>query len=151
VLFLLSPLLSPLQQSLSHNQLDMPVFFFRPNSSVNIIFVYNADSGRINALLDIGHKLLRPDTYSCKLCSLTHAVFSEKEAWKRYRESSGHELEFLHKDEFEEKYGKDNPEYTYPLILHIRRQGGSPEVLLSTEEINALSGLEDLISRLPEG
>lgn len=114
---------------------------------MKIIFVYNADSGRINTLLDIGHKLLRPDTYSCNLCSLTHGVFSEKEEWRKYRESTQHELEFLHKDEFEEKYGKDK-EYSYPVVL--KSGENSLEVLLSTEEINALSGLEELVSSLPK-
>ena len=115
---------------------------------MKIIFVYNADSGRINTLLDIGHKLLRPDTYACNLCSLTHGVFKEKEEWRTYREASPHELEFLHKDEFEEKY-----EYkggTYPVILEADDEGKNFKVLLPTEEINALSGLEDLMSRLPK-
>ncbi|RWX51712.1 hypothetical protein VU01_10934 [Candidatus Electrothrix marina] len=114
---------------------------------MKIIFVYNADSGKINTLLDIGHKILRPDTYSCNLCSLTHGVFSEKEEWRLYRAATQHELEFLHKDEFEEKYGKEK-EYTYPVVLKTD-DDASFEVLLATEEINALSGLEELVSRLP--
>ena len=116
---------------------------------MKIIFVYNADSGRINTLLDIGHKIIRPDTYSCNLCSLTHGVFSEKEAWRRYRKATRHELEFLHKDEFEEKYGKDKG-YSYPVILKTGEDGTRLDVLLSPEEINVLSGLEELMSRLPE-
>jgi len=114
---------------------------------MKITFVYNAESGKINTLLDIGHKILRPDTYSCNLCSLTHGVFSEKEEWRQYREATQHELEFLHKDEFEEKYGKDTG-YTYPVVLKVH-DNASFEVLLATEEINALSGLEELVSKLP--
>lgn len=112
---------------------------------MKITFVYNADSGKINTLLDIGHKILRPDTYSCNLCSLTHGVFSEKEEWRQYREATQHELEFLHKDEFEEKYGKDKG-YTYPVVLKAD-DDASFEVPLTTEEINAPSGLEELVSR----
>ncbi|MCI5227455.1 MAG: GTPase [Candidatus Electrothrix sp. AX2] len=124
---------------------------------MKIIFVYNAESGPINTLLDIGHKFLRPDTYSCALCSLTHGVLREKEAWQQYRAATEHELEFLHKDEFEEKYGKRAGQ-TYPVIL---RSSASEdlnedlnkdlEVLLATEEINALAGLEELMRRLPSG
>lgn len=114
---------------------------------MKIIFVYNADSGKINALFDIGHKILRPDTYSCNLCSLTHGVFSEKEEWRKYREATQHKLEFLHKDEFEEKYG-ENKDYTYPVILKTDEDAKNLEVLLSTEEINGLSGLEDLVKSL---
>lgn len=115
---------------------------------MKIIFVYNADSGKINTLLDIGHKILRPDTYSCNLCSLTHGILSEKEEWKKYREESQHELEFLHKDEFEEKYGKEKG-YTFPLVLKSGKGGEALQVLLSAEEINALAGLEELVARLP--
>ncbi|MCI5188831.1 MAG: GTPase [Candidatus Electrothrix sp. AS4_5] len=120
---------------------------------MKIIFVYNAESGPINTLLDIGHKFLRPDTYSCTLCSLTHGVLREKEAWQQYRAATEHELEFLHKDEFEEKYGKRAGQ-GYPVIL---RSSASEdlnedfEVLLATEEINALAGLEELMRRLPPG
>ena len=115
---------------------------------MKIVFVYNADSGKINALFDIGHKILRPDTYSCNLCSLTHGVFSEKEEWRKYREATPHELEFLHKDEFEKKYGVDK-EYTYPVILKSDEDEKNLEVLLSTEKIKALSDLEDLVKGLP--
>ncbi|MCI5128787.1 MAG: GTPase [Candidatus Electrothrix sp. AUS3] len=124
---------------------------------MKIIFVYNAESGSINTLLDIGHKFLRPDTYSCSLCSLTHGVLREKEAWQQYRAATEHELEFLHKDEFEEKYGKRAGQ-TYPVILRSSASedlnedlNKALEVLLATEEINALADLEELMRRLPSG
>ncbi|MCI5208930.1 MAG: GTPase [Candidatus Electrothrix sp. ATG2] len=116
---------------------------------MKIVFVYNAESGKINTLLDIGHKILRPDTYSCNLCSLTHGVFSEKEEWRQYRAATPHELKFLHKDEFEERYGKERG-YSYPVILKVLDDGKSLEVLLATEEIIALSGIEELMNRLPQ-
>ena len=71
---------------------------------MKIIFVYNADSGFVSSLLDIGHKVISPDTYSCNLCKMTYGVIGEREEWKKYRESSKDEMEFLHKDEFENKY-----------------------------------------------
>ena len=30
-----------------------------------IIFVYNADSGLVNGLIDWAHKIVSPETYSC--------------------------------------------------------------------------------------
>jgi hypothetical protein len=47
-----------------------------------LIFVYNADSGGLNTLFDIAHKVVSPETYSCSLCMLTHGVLSERTAWK---------------------------------------------------------------------
>ena len=63
---------------------------------MKIIFVYNANSGFVSSLLDIGHKVISPDTYSCNLCKMTYGVVGEREEWKRYRESSKDEMEFLH-------------------------------------------------------
>ena len=42
-----------------------------------LLFVYNAKSGIANVLVDISHKLLSPETYSCNLCVITHNTFIE--------------------------------------------------------------------------
>ena len=115
---------------------------------MKITFIYNANSGKINAWLDIGHKLISPDTYSCNLCSLTYGVFSEREEWKKYREENSIELEFFHKDEFEKIY-QGSEEYTYPIILK-SEEDGKYEVLVSTDQVNALKDIEDLIKILPK-
>ena len=39
---------------------------------MKLIFVYNADSGPVSGLFDIGHKLFSPDTYQCGPVSYTH-------------------------------------------------------------------------------
>jgi len=65
-----------------------------------IVFVWNADSGRINSLIDSFHKTFRPSTYGCKLCGLSYGVFGEKKAWKNFLKSVSVPLEFLHRDEF---------------------------------------------------
>ena len=113
---------------------------------MKLVFIYNADSGKINTWLDIGHKLLSPGTYSCSLCALTHGILHEKEEWKKYRAASGLDLEFLHKDEFEKKYSIT--EYSYPIVLKSFEEGGF-EVFIPTEEIQRLESIEALIQRLP--
>jgi hypothetical protein len=106
---------------------------------MKLVFVYNADSGPISGLLDIGHKILSPGTYQCGLCKLTHDTFSEKEAWKNFRESSTVEMEFLHRDEFEEKY---DLRFDYPVVLG---KNANFDVLLSKKDIDSLEDLEALI------
>ena len=106
---------------------------------MKLIFVYNADSGMINVIKDIGHKLMSPETYDCFLCSLTHGTFKEDPKWKSFRESSSIEMEFLHRDEFEQKYGM---KHSYPVIL---RQDSQVEVALSREQLSELTSLDDLI------
>lgn len=91
-----------------------------------LVFVYNANSGKLNALLDSAHKIVSPQTYDCKLCDLTYGIVKEHVEWVRFRESviatnPNLQLEFLHKDEFEKAYrSKWLPKYSYPIILSLR-------------------------------
>ncbi len=111
---------------------------------MKLIFVYNADSGPISGLFDIGHKIISPDTYTCGLCKLTFDTFTEKQAWRAFRESSPFEMEFLHRDEFENKYGLT---YDYPVIL---LRHAETEVLLSNKQIDQFAQLDDLIKAIKE-
>jgi hypothetical protein len=111
---------------------------------VELIFVYNANGGLLNSLLDAGHKMLSPDTYACSLCALTYGSFTERAEWKEFRESSANQFTFLHKDEFESRF---EGEFSYPVVL---RNGDPMEPLVSTEEINALGSLEHLIDIISE-
>ena len=107
---------------------------------MKLIFVYNADSGMMNTLLDIGQKIINPDTYTCNLCKLTFDTFKENAKWKKFREENSHEMEYLHKDEFEEKY---KVQYEYPLVLKeeeegILKEAVSKALLESFETLNEL-------------
>ncbi|MCP5047279.1 MAG: GTPase [bacterium] len=109
---------------------------------MKLIFIYNADSGKLNALFDAAHKLIKPETYRCSLCALTHNAVSEKKAWKTFREKSGLELDFLHKDEFEDKY---NMSFEYPVIL---KDTGKVEPLLNARDISAMPSVEERIKQI---
>ncbi|MGF1600563.1 MAG: GTPase [Thermosynechococcaceae cyanobacterium] len=108
-----------------------------------LIFVYNADSGGLNTLFDIAHKVVAPETYSCSLCMLTHGVLSERTAWKVFRESSSIPMTFLHRDEFEKLY---EPQPSYPVVLH--EQEDQLEILLTTEALQELPTVEALIDAI---
>lgn len=113
-----------------------------PHSRMKLVFVYNADSGSWNALIDTAHKLLSPSTYPCGLCVLTYDTFRENARWKSFRESAPFEMTFLHRDEFESKYGVHSP---YPCILEER---DTLSVLLSPDDFRGLHSVEDLIAAL---
>jgi len=113
---------------------------------MKIIFVYNADSGFVSSLLDIGHKVISPDTYSCNLCKMTYGVIREREEWKKYRESSRDEMEFLHKDEFENKYKEKR---AYPIILKMNDLNQLEE-LINKEELERMNSVSELIHTLNE-
>lgn len=127
--------------------------------SSKLIFVYNANSGAINALLDSAHKIISPQTYDCKLCDLTYGVFKEDEEWLRFRESVNNTtLEFLHKDEFNKKYwSKWLPKYEFPIILSANEQdmyndgfgsNGGLDIFMSATDFKELKTTSDLIEAI---
>jgi hypothetical protein len=112
--------------------------------ATSLIFIYSTDSGSVGNLLDTGHKTLSPSTYKCSLCELTHDPIAEKEQWKEFRKSIGLPMEFFHHDEFEKRY---DLKFDYPVIL---RKNDDIEVLLSKEQIDAITNLDDLIETVRE-
>ena len=118
--------------------------------SKKILFIYNANSDTGSKMLDFAHKIVSPATYNCNLCSLTHGNFTENKQWKTFRErlmAEDYELEFYHKDEFQESYkSKFGHKYTYPIIL--LETTHDLEVLVTTEKLNTFEGVEDLIGEV---
>jgi hypothetical protein len=105
-----------------------------------LIFVYNADSGFVNTLLDIGHKIVSPQTYACNLCAITHSTFSMRDEWKNFVAGLGVLIEFLHRDELEKQYGMRD--VGLPAVF--RKTDDILETWISREEINNCRSLEDL-------
>lgn len=111
---------------------------------MRLLFVYNAKSGKINTLFDIGHKLISPSTYACKLCELTHGTFKEKEDWKAFRESSDIDMEFYHIDEFEAKY--PNQQHSYPIIL--KEENNTLTPIMNRAQLSNVKDVEALIDAI---
>ena len=105
-----------------------------------LVFVYNASSGLANTLLDIGHKIVSPQTYSCNLCALTHSTFSMRDEWKQFVAQLNCPIEFLHRDELDEQYGlRDAP---LPAIFLKTETGLRPWI--GQGEINRCQSLAEL-------
>lgn len=114
-----------------------------------LIFVYNADSGVRNMILDSAHKIFSPDTYECSLCDITFGVFSENSIWKKFRKETDMQMEFLHKDEFAIAYpSKFKHKPTFPIVLI--ESNKNLEVLVKTEELNDMENATDLIDIIKE-
>lgn len=115
------------------------------NNNDRLIFIYNADSGLVNTVKDFWHKALRPSTYQCNLCQTTFGVFGAKKEWKTFINDLGINSEFLHKDEFLEKYDIGDAKYPSAYIL----KNGNLSIFISQEEMNkvtSLTEMEELVS-----
>lgn len=109
-----------------------------------LIFVYNADSGRKNALVESFHKLISPQTYNCSLCNLTYGVFTENKNWKEFRKSSEIAMEFLHRDEFLKQFAsKFGAKFNLPVVLIENK--GELEMFISDQEINEIKSVKEFI------
>jgi hypothetical protein len=120
-----------------------------PQKITKLVFVYNANSGKLNGYLDIAHKIFSPQTYPCSLCDITHGVFKEHEKWKNFRQNVKTPMEFLHLDEFKKEYAsKFSSKFTFPIVLGITAEGW--EVVVSTAKLDSISSEEELISVISE-
>jgi len=114
-----------------------------------LIFIYNADAGLQNMIMDSAHKIFSPDTYECSLCNITYGVFTENSVWKKFRKATDIKMEFLHKDEFAKTYAsKFGYKFTFPIVLHASEKG--LEVFVKTEELDKLENSEELIQLITE-
>lgn len=112
-----------------------------------LVFVYNANSGRANAVLDSIHKVVSPSTYNCNLCELTFDIFSENKTWKSFRENSKMDLEFYHKDEFLKKYKSNElSKFDFPVILS--EENNELSILISSEELSSFETTSGLIEEI---
>ena len=111
---------------------------------MTLLFVYNANSGTLNALFDAGHKLFSPKTYQCNLCALTFDTFTENTIWKSFRNENSVAMEFYHKDEFEAKFPNDT--ISYPAILKLEKD--QLTTIFDDKALSEISSVDELISQL---
>ena len=109
-----------------------------------LVFVYNADGGLWNGLLDLAHKTVSPSTYPCSLCALTYRGASMKGEWANFVRSIPHTVRFLHRDELARETAQPLP--ALPALLE--RRDGALVTLLGKPELDSCKDLGELIARV---
>ncbi|TFG03412.1 MAG: hypothetical protein EU542_02260 [Promethearchaeota archaeon] len=116
-----------------------------------LIFVYNADSGGVfTGLKDTLHKTFRKSTYECNLCQVTFGAFGMKKDWKNFvndldvpvefKKKDKFKFEFLHKDEFSEKFKVSDAKFPSAYVL----ENGTLKLFISQDEMNSVKEIEEL-------
>lgn len=108
-----------------------------------LLFIYNANSGKINAMKDYFHKVISPKAYDCNLCALTYDMLGMKSEWKKAIEKTGLKTTFLHRDEFKEKH---HLTCDLPVILLKKRK--KIQILLTSQKIKDMPNLNELIKEI---
>jgi hypothetical protein len=112
--------------------------------SQRLVFVYNANSGFLNAITDLVHKSIKPSTYTCDLCKIAFDGVTMNKAWKKYINNLPFPSEFLHKNEFENKYPKVSS--NYPVVLLF--DDANHSTLISHEDFSQLKDVAELMGLL---
>jgi hypothetical protein len=105
-----------------------------------LVFVYNADSGAISLVKDFWKKILRPSSYECNLCMQTFGAFSMKKDWKNFIKNLNIDTEFLHRDEFVERYEINDA--MYPSAYFVEEN--QIFLLISKDEMNSVKNLDEM-------
>lgn len=106
-----------------------------------LIFVYNADGGVFNSVMDAAHKLISPATYPCSLCAITYGAVGMRREWKAYLQAMPQDMVFYHRDEFASQW----PGVTAKLPAIFLQDGSGPLTpLVSNEELDAVGSVAQL-------
>jgi len=112
-----------------------------------LVFVWNADTGWHNALMDSLHKVISPQTYSCTLCQLTHGLAGPKNQWSAFLKTIDRPAECYHRDEFQRTpIAEQFPSLELPAVLIATSDRW--QILLSRDEIGQCKDLEALLGAL---
>jgi hypothetical protein len=113
----------------------------------SLVFVWNADAGWQHALMDSLHKVISPQTYSCRLCQLTYGMAGPKTHWSKFLKTIDRPVEFYHRDEFPgTPLAEQLPGLEFPAVLVYTPEKW--QILLSKSEINQLKDLDALLGQL---
>lgn len=113
---------------------------------MRLIFVYNAEGDAWSRSIGFLHKLIRPDTYPCSLCALTHDRFGARKEWKEFVQTIHADMEFWYFPDFISRFGKVSDEW--PAIFALEEEKLS--VLVCAKELRAMKNTGELTGQLFE-
>ncbi len=92
---------------------------------VRVVFLYNAGSGALEAVIDSARKLAHSRT-ACALCAVTHGALRKRKSWSEIECSLGFPVAYFHRDEIPGEAGdflRAN-ELRLPTVLFEMADGG---------------------------
>jgi hypothetical protein len=103
-----------------------------------LIFIYNADGGIAQGIIDSIHKTVSPSTYPCSLCAITYGTFTMDRRWRAWLKALPATSLFYHKD--------DSPYRDIALPVVLIERGEQIETLLPAARLDALHSVDALIA-----
>lgn len=115
-----------------------------------LIFIWNADGGWVNALKDSLRKLTR-SKHACTLCAITHNLVGEKKTWRRVCRSLDLPVRHYHRDELPDEVSSflKQEHLQLPAVLGRRPEGYA--LLVNSAQIEACQGSPSCLESLLKG
>jgi hypothetical protein len=113
-------------------------------SAVTLVFVYNAEAGVLNGIMDSAHKLFSPSTYACDLCAITHGLTRIKPEWRAWLQQSGRDVQFYHRSDFRQAW----PAVDIPLPTILMQEGDRLRPVISASDLAQISDVGQLVALL---
>lgn len=107
---------------------------------MELLFIYNADSGAINKLIDFTHKIVSPSTYNCQLCSITYGNFGMRKEWQQFLNDLNMKINFSYKNKL--TWLKDD--FIETPCIYLKNNDNQSIQLVSANEINQCSNVDAL-------
>ncbi|MDZ7786392.1 MAG: hypothetical protein U5L95_04705 [Candidatus Saccharibacteria bacterium] len=114
--------------------------------SQKLVFVYNSTSGAKQAAFDLLHKTVRPETYQCKLCSVTYSGAIKKRAWRDFLDQLPIEHVFYYTDTFKAAF----PSQLVHAPAVFLQQDDNLTLLVSPNDFDKINTLTELKTQLNE-
>ncbi len=111
---------------------------------MKLVFVYNAEAGLLNGIVDSVHKVVSPSTYQCNLCAITHGLATMNRDWRDWLKRLDMPTRFFHRADFRQSW--PDADIRLPAILLERDQRLT--MLVNAEEFADIRDVGQLIAVL---
>lgn len=109
-----------------------------------LILVFDASAGTVNALIDSARKVFR--LKGCSLCSITHGLAGEKQSWRHCKDELGVPVDYRHRDELDDSIAEIVAD-RLPCVL--ARSRSRTQLLMGPEVLDRCAGsISDFRGRL---
>ena len=110
-----------------------------------LIFVFDANSGKVAAWVDSAKKALMMK--GCALCTITHGILGEKSDWKDCKAEIGVPIDYFHRDDMPAGV-REVASRNLPCVVAVV-EGGDYQLLVGPDVLERCKGsVADLKSRL---
>lgn len=112
---------------------------------MELFFVYNAQKGVANMMIDGLHKVIRPSTYACDLCAITYNAVTKRKEWKLFLNEVKVPVHFYYKNTLPKEIQQN---WEYPVVL--RYENSTVTCILDRQDFAAINDLNEFIVLLKE-